>query len=82
MECRICGVSSEVPLIVYVNEDFTKWLYLCKDCHERLIARTGGIVPLSLFRSEKDEGEERRNNRLFAKRGIDFSRTAIALLRR
>ncbi len=73
--CRICGVSSEEkPLIVYANEDFSKWLYLCRQCHDRLIARTGGIIPLSLFKGDADA---RGNNRLPAKRGMDLSRTAF-----
>ena len=80
MECMICGVSSkEKPLIVYANEDFTKWLYLCKECYERLIARTGGIIPLNLFKGDAD-GEKRTDNRNSAKEIRDLGRSFGSLL--
>ncbi len=49
---------SNKALIGYANEDFSKWLYLCKQCHERLIARTVGIIPLSLFKGDADGKKE------------------------
>lgn len=79
MECRICGVScKKTPLTAYANEDFSKWLYLCKDCHERLIAKTGGVIPVNLG----DADEQGGNNWMLAKRRMDLSRIACVVLER
>gem|GEM_PF-1412199 len=92
--CRVCGVSNrEEPLSVYSDLNNTKWVYLCRECEVKVLAKTGGEIPLESlgklgggFIEEWEwEGEENRsgnrNNWKLAGRGMDLSRTTQLILR-
>ncbi len=43
--CKICGSSNfEKPLRAY--SDGSVWIYLCHDCEAKVLAKTGGEIPL------------------------------------
>ena len=51
IECDLCGISSQkLPIFLYYNEDFSRKLYLCQECHDSIVKRTKGIIPLNLFK--------------------------------
>jgi len=52
-KCLVCGVNSkEEPLIAYPNEDFSLFLYLCHTCHDKIVARTKGVIPFNKILDE------------------------------
>ena len=45
--CKICGISSfDRPLRVYTDLDCRIFVCLCHDCEVKVLAKTGGELPL------------------------------------
>lgn len=45
--CKICGISSfDRPLRVYTDLDCRIFVCLCHDCEVKVLAKTGGEIPL------------------------------------
>jgi hypothetical protein len=90
--CKICGSSNfDGPLRAYSDGSGKLWIYLCYECEAKVLRLTGGEIPLESLSKlgggfiEEWEWEENRsgngNNWKLAGRGMDLSRTVIAVFR-